>query len=328
MPVHLKSVARRLLCALATTWLAMHAASAGASAPPAPRQIADGVYAFIADSGEASVANGGRVGNSGFVVGTDGVVVIDTGASYQHGRQMLEAISRVTDKPVRLAIITHAVQEFLFGNAAFAERGIPILAHQETVELMQARCAHCLERLRLLLGNELDGTRLVLPGFQISAGTVIEAGGRQLELLHFGWASTPGDLAVFDRATGTLFAGGLVSVDRIPEIRDCDFEGWLRALDRLESLPVERVVPGHGPVSGPNAINATAGYLRALDAEMKYLYANNSSLLDSVDAASLPAFRHWALYGTAHRQNALHRYLQLEIEELGGDPRSTAMPQQ
>jgi hypothetical protein len=33
------------------------------------------------------------------------------------------------------------------------------------------------------------------------------------------------------------------------------------------------------------------------------------------------------MYATIHRQNALHRYLQLEIEELGGDPRSTALPQ-
>jgi hypothetical protein len=46
-----------------------------------------------------------------------------------------------------------------------------------------------------------------------------------------------------------------------------------------------------------------------------------------VDNAALPAYGAWAMYATIHRQNALHRYLQLEIEELGGDPRSTALPQ-
>jgi glyoxylase-like metal-dependent hydrolase (beta-lactamase superfamily II) len=64
------------------------------------------------------------IGNSGFIVGKTGVVVIDTGISYRHGRRMLEAISRTTGKPVELVIITHAVQEFLFGNAAFDELGI------------------------------------------------------------------------------------------------------------------------------------------------------------------------------------------------------------
>ena len=192
---------------------------------------------------------------------------------------------------------------------------------------MKARCAHCLDNLRPVLGDELEATRLVLPGRLVSESTAIEAGGRSLDLLYLGWASTPGDLALFDRATGTLFAGGLVAVNRIPEIRDCDFEGWTRALDALRKLPVKHVVPGHGPVSGVEAIGSTADYLRALDERIKALYASSSSLLESVDKAELPAYGAWSLYGTTHRQNALHRYLQLEIEELGGDPRSTALPQ-
>lgn len=292
-----------------------------------PEKVADGVYAFVAETSEISPANRGNVGNSGFIVGPTGVVVIDTGISYRHGRRMLAAIGRVTDKPVELVVVTHAMQEFLFGNAAFEERGIAILAHSETAALMKARCAHCLDSLRPVLGDELEGTRLVLPQRQVSASTAIEAGGRTIELLYLGWASTPGDLALFDRATGTLFAGGLVAVNRIPEIRDCDFEGWTRALDSLRQLPVKRVVPGHGPVSGADAILSTADYLRALDTKIRALYAKSSSLLESVDRATLPAYGTWGTYATTHRQNAQHRYLQLEIEDLGGDPRSTALPQ-
>ena len=84
-----------------------------------PERVADGVYAFIADTGEISPANRGNVGNSGFIIGPTGVVVIDTGISYRHGRRMLAAIRRVTAKPVELVVLTHAMQEFLFGNAAF-----------------------------------------------------------------------------------------------------------------------------------------------------------------------------------------------------------------
>jgi glyoxylase-like metal-dependent hydrolase (beta-lactamase superfamily II) len=292
-----------------------------------PEKVADGVYAFVADTGEISPGNRGNVGNSGFIVGPNGVVVVDTGTSYRHGKRMLSAIGRVTAKPVELVVVTHAAQEFVFGNAAFEERGVAILAHNETVALMKARCAYCLDNLRPVLGDELEGTRLVLPRRQVRASTTIEAGGRTVELIFLGWASTPGDLAVFDRATGTLFAGGMVAVNRIPEIRDCDFEGWTRALETLRALPVKRVVPGHGPVSGPDAILSIADYLRALDEKIRALYARNSSLLESVDNAALPAYGAWAMYATTHRQNALHRYLQLEIEELGGDPRSTALPQ-
>jgi glyoxylase-like metal-dependent hydrolase (beta-lactamase superfamily II) len=293
-----------------------------------PQKVTDGVYAFIGDTGEISAANRGFVGNSGFIVGPSGVVVIDTGTSYRQGRRMLEAIARITDKRVGLVIITHAVQEFLFGNAAFEERGIPILAHRETTKLMKARCEHCLENLKPVLGAELEGTRLVAPRRQIDATTTIDAGGRRLKLIYLGWASTPGDLAVLDPDSGVLFAGGLVCIGRIPDIRDSDFEGWQRALKQLEEFKPVRIVPGHGPVSGPEAITQTVAYLYALDRVIKSLYAESSSLMEAVESAVLPAYRDWPLYATTHRQNALHRYLQLELQDLGGDPRSTALPQQ
>ena len=293
-----------------------------------PQKVTDGVYAFVGETGDISAANRGFVGNSGFIVGSSGVVVIDTGTSYRHGRRMLEAIARITDKPVELVIITHAVQEFLFGNAAFDERGIPILAHRETTKLMKARCGHCLENLKPVLGAELEGTRLVLPQREIDATTTIEAGGRHLELIYLGWASTPGDLAVLDPDSGVLFAGGMISINRIPDIRDSDFEGWQRALKKLEELKPVRIVPGHGPISGPEAVTQTAAYLDALDRVIKSLYAESSSLMEAVEKAVLPAYRDWPMYATTHRQNALHRYLQLELQDLGGDPRSTALPQQ
>lgn len=291
-----------------------------------PEKVADGVYAFVGAPGPVTAANRGFVGNSGFIVGKSGVVVVDTGSSYLHGKRMLDAIAGVTDKPVVLVIITHAVQEFVFGSRAFVDRGITLLAHGETTKLMKARCDHCLKNLRPLLGAELEGTRLVIPRREISATTTLDDGGRPLEVYFLGWASTPGDLAVFDRTSGVLFAGGMVAIDSIPDIRDSDFDGWQRALPRLAELKPTRVVPGHGPVSGAGAIAATASYLEALDRKMRALYAQSTSLMDSVEQATLPQYRDWASYATTQRQNALHRYLQLELLDLGGDPRSTVLP--
>jgi len=119
----------------------------------------------------------------------------------------------------------------------------------------------------------------------------------------------------------------MISIGRIPDIRDCDFEGWQRALGGLQGFKPARVVPGHGPIAGAEAIAGTEAYLNALDRVVQTLYAESSSLMDSVEKATLPAYRDWALYGTTHRQNALHRYLQLELHDLGGDPRSIALPQ-
>jgi glyoxylase-like metal-dependent hydrolase (beta-lactamase superfamily II) len=307
------------------TILALAPTLAG-GADKAPIRIADHVYAVPGDAGTVSRDNRGRVANAGFIVGPSGVIVIDTGVSYRHGQQILAAIRSVTALPVKLVIITHAVREFVFGAAAFEETGATIAAHRETVELMQARCEHCLQRLRDQLDDEMRGTRLVLPTGIVDASTPFRAGGVRVELMYFGWAATPGDLAVYHPASGTLFAGGLVSADHVPEIRDCDFEGWQRALRQLEELPVKHVVPGFGPPSGPESIHATAHYLAALDARSRELYEQTGSLLQALDHADLPEFAGWTGYEPNHRRNVLHRRLQLETEDLGGDPRSTALP--
>ena len=282
-----------------------------------PIAVADHVYAFIGERGEISPANLGNVGNSGFIVGRSGVIVIDTGASYRQGKQMISAIRTVTDQPIVLVIITHAVQEFVFGASAFAETGADLLTHAKSADLMRQRCTHCLDNLTSQLGQEaMSGTRLVVPQRTIERSESMRVAGRDIELLYFGWASTPGDLAVFDRASGVLFAGGLVSNGRVPELRDGQLAGWLDALEQLQRMPVRIVVPGHGPAGGRELVDLTTAYLRALDAQVQSMYRHGATLTQTVDEVALPAFSNWDLYSTLHRQNALHRYLQLESEEL------------
>jgi glyoxylase-like metal-dependent hydrolase (beta-lactamase superfamily II) len=301
-------------------------ASPGAAAHALePVDLAEGVYVFLGDTGPVSTENRGNTGNTGFIIGPSGVIVIDTGVSHLHGTRMLEAIRRRTDLPVELVILTRATQEAVFGASAFA--GARLAAHRETVSLMRARCARCLEEIEPLLGAELAGTRLVIPSVEHDGSDEIRAGGTTLHVLHFGWASTPGDIAVWHPQSRTLFAGGMVSAGRVPEIRDCDFDGWRNALDRLATLPALHVVPGHGAPFSRQAIAATRTYLDALDRKVRTLYAANVGLLDALERADVPEFANWGSYGSLHRRNALHRYLQLEIEDLGGDPRSVALPQ-
>ncbi|MCW5626421.1 MAG: MBL fold metallo-hydrolase [Burkholderiales bacterium] len=295
----------------------LRSVAADAAVPQPLVSVAPDVYVLPGHPGEVAPDNEGRVGNIGFVVGPTGVTVIDTGVSLAHGRALLAAIRRLTDRPVDAVIDTHAMQEFLFGNAAFDTPGTVFMTHARGAELMRARCEHCLQNLRQILGDAtMAGTRLIVPTETVAGDTRLTSGGRAFDLLDPGWASTPGNLMVLDRTSGVLFAGGVVAVDRVPELRDADFDGWIRALEALPSLPVRTIVPGHGPVVAAARAGETLAYLRALDERVRALYHAGTGLLDTVEQADLPRFAGWAGYPALHRRNVLYRYLALEVEDL------------
>ncbi len=292
---------------------------AAVAAPPDTRavEVAPGVFMLRGAGGEVGAGNLGRVGNAGFIVGEGGVVAVDTGTSYRHGQAILAAIAAVTSQPVKLAVVTHTRQEFLFGAAAFRERGIPVAMHAQAARLMAARCEGCLRTLVRTLGDEpMRGTAMFKPDREFDAGHMLELIGRPVEVLHFGHSSGPGDSAVLDLRSGTLFAGGLVDSMRIPDVQDGDLAGWRRALDGLRARPLRAVVPGHGPLATPQAIDAMLRYLGQLEARAQALLDQGVALSEVADRAGLDEFAGWDQADTVHRRNASIVFLRLEREQM------------
>jgi glyoxylase-like metal-dependent hydrolase (beta-lactamase superfamily II) len=140
--------------------------------------------------------------------------------------------------------------------------------------------------------------------------------GRPVRVLHFGHSSGPGDIAVLDVASGVLFAGGMVDVQRVPDTQDSDLAGWRRALAELREMPVKLVVPGHGPSAPASAIGAVQTYLAQLEARARELLAAGASLSSVPDASDLPAYESWDQYETIHRRNASIVFLRVERESM------------
>jgi glyoxylase-like metal-dependent hydrolase (beta-lactamase superfamily II) len=279
--------------------------------------LAPGVYLLPGSGGGADENNLGRIGNAGFVVGDAGVIVIDTGTSLAHGREILRAIKAVTDKPVKLALVTHTRPEFLFGGAAFKEAGIPIRMHRRTATLMASRCETCLRTLRQVVGvGPIAGTTLYQADQTFDAAHTLREAGRAVSVLYFGHSSGPGDIAVRDDASGVVFAGGLLDAQRVPDIQDADLEGWKRALRSLRESAPNLLVPGHGPASPPALIATVEGYLAQLETKLRSLVRSGVSLLDIADAGELPQYANWDQYDTIHRRNASVAYLRFERELL------------
>lgn len=290
---------------------------AHASGVPHPEQLAPDVYAVIGDTAPAAPANRGVVGNAGILIGPDGVILIDTGTSARQARQLLDDVRRITAKPVVLAINTHQNPAFVFGNSTLRKAGIPLLAHDDTAALIGERCMRCLKLLTEALGAaEMEGTEVVRPLLTIAQSTTITAGGRTIDLLYYGPTSAPGSIAVYDRESRTLFGGGLVSLDRIPDAKDADLGQWRAALSSLQALGAARVVPGEGPVSAVSRLAELDGYLARLGPAVSAAYGRGVSLGEAAGAAPLPSYSHWAQYGNMHGKNVEQLYLRLEKRAL------------
>ncbi len=330
LPLRRRRVLSHLAAALAPLpWAAAGAATAADNAPAgdsgAAVEVEAGVYLLPGRPGAADAGNLGRIGNAGFVVGRGGVVAIDTGTSRAHGEALLAAIAQVTPLPVKLALVTHTQPEFLFGASAFQARGIPVAMQRAAAELMAARCEGCLKTLVRELGEgAMRGTVMFKPDRLLEQTEVIETIGRPLLVQYAGHSSGPGDIAVLDVRSGTLFAGGLLDNRRVPDIQDSVLDGWHQALAGLRTLRLNTIVPGHGPAAAPELIDTVERYLLRLQGRVSTLFQAGTALSEVPDAAALPDYRRWDQYDTIHRRNASILFLRLErssLLELTGDRR-------
>ena len=306
---------------LSGTLLALLATAASAD-PMRSVEVAPGNHVLVGSRNEASRQNRGEVGNLGFIVGDEAVLVVNAGTSYAHGRQLLAQVAgEAPGRRMTMLVLTQPVPEFVLGAAAFADLRVPVVAHEAAARLLAQRCEQCLENLHALLGDEaMTGTRVVAPDRSISGDTLIDLGRREVELIVPGWNSAPGDLMVFDRRARVLFSGTVVTERRIPEVRDARIEAWRETLARIAALSPRIIVPGHGAPGDKRLLDALDGYLVALERFVVGRLNGGASLQETINAAEtdvafLP-YRDWAGYPAIHRRNVHHRYLELEARSF------------
>lgn len=253
--------------------------------------IAPGVFALIGRGGVTDADNEGRVANVAFVVGPRGVVVVDSGACARQGEDIIDAVARVTPRPILLLVLTHAGQEAVFGAAAFQAHGIPVLMHRDAAVLMASRCETCLRVLRETLGEQtIKGTRIVTPDRVVATSQPIDLIGGRLRLIVPHSPAGARILAVLDEATRTLLTGSLVTIGEVPDLRDAEGVGWRDTLALLVATGCRHLVPGYGRPGTCADIADVDRYFVALDRRVRDIVAAGLGLSDAAAQADLREF--------------------------------------
>jgi cyclase len=286
-------------------------------------EVGDGLYAYLQPDG------GWGWSNAGLVVDGEQTLLVDTLYDLALTERMLRAMRRAVPATARIDTLvnTHANGDHCYGNKLVD--GARILASERTAaempELPPAAMAALIEQapamgelgaffLECFGAFDFAGIELALPDETFSGELSLRVGDRELSLLEVGPAHTRGDTLVHVPAQRVLFSGDILFSEAHPIAWAGPVSNWIAACDRILAMDVETIVPGHGPLAGPDAVRELKAYFEYLYEQARACHAQGMTALE---AARSIALERWADWGEGERLvvNIANIYA-----ELSGDP--------
>src|SRR5579864_3002771 len=224
---------------------------------PAPdfklEKLGDGVWAAIGSDGFKAGAN------AGFVVGEDGVAVVDTFEDPGAAKELLAEIRKITPLPIRFVVNTHYHLDHVNGNDVFAAAGATVLAQRNVRDWMRT------ENLKWW-GNKIKPEMkarvesLKLPDVVYDKGVDLYLGSRRLQVRSYP-GHTGGDSIVYVHDAGVVFCGDLFWNHHLPNLTDATTDQWIKTLEALAGYGAGRFVAGHGEPGTVLELQAFRQYL-------------------------------------------------------------------
>jgi glyoxylase-like metal-dependent hydrolase (beta-lactamase superfamily II) len=287
-------------------------------------KIASDTYFFFGNIAEVDGVNRGFNGNAGFVVTRDGVLVLDALGTPALARRMITTIRKVTKKPIRYLVISHAHPDHYYGASAFAGiPGIRIVSHSGTEGYAySATIERSVGYRKVFLPREMKNFHAVVPDIMVGGGNpshlVIKLGGKTFEIYDTGFHHSHGDLVMWQKEDRILWISDLAFNGRVTYIGD----GHLHEIGAMQDWMLQQfpdvvlMVPGHGAPQTPpfSMVASTRRYVDALTEKMRKAIQQGQSLQDAVSLSGIREFEAWPLYDLNHWINANFVYRTLEEE--------------
>jgi len=269
----------------------------------------DGVWAAIARPGDPDA-----VGNAGFVVGSDAVLVVDAFATPAGAEELAAQIRQITPLPIRWLVNTHYHFDHVGGDAVFSKAGAAVVAHENVRAWV--RTENLKWRKEITAEDREKLARLVLPDVTFRDGVTIWLGDRRVDVF-FRPGHTGGDAVVFVPFADVLFGGDLIWRDVVPNLIDSSTDAWVDTLDGfLQSYPATTFVPGHGTVGHALEVRLFRDFLSGLRLSIARAMSEGvegPALVDKVRSGLRPRYGTWTWF-----DDFLPRDVEWTVEEMKG----------
>jgi cyclase len=239
--------------------------------------------------------------NPSFVVTSDGVVVVDTPQLPTRAVAMRKAAE--THGPIRYLINTEHHVDHIFGNHYFKGAGT-VVQHQGVYDnfMKEGQQPDAYDyAVEAIPTDDPDGAA-ILPdraayyadlnrgGIVFTGDLTLRVGDHTFHLLYTP-GHTPGQICVHVPEERLVLTGDTVFSECQTWLMTSDVEQWLKALDRIAALDVDKIIPGHGPVTTP-----------------AYLATQRAVLLDWEAAVADAVAKGWSREETIARVNFADLY--------------------
>jgi cyclase len=247
------------------------------------QKIGNGIWAAIVnDEGLAG-------GNAGFVIGDDGVLVIDTFQDPRPAKALLGEIRKLTPLPIRFVVNTHYHLDHVNGNDVFAAADATIVAHRNVRAWMRSENIKMLDP-PITAEKKARVASLTLPTVVHDSHLDLFLGARRINVRYYP-GHTGGDSVVSIPDAHVVFCGDMLWKDHIPNLIDASTGAWVESLGSMQKdYGPSTWVPGHGGVANAQDVMTFRKYLADLRAGIKREQAAGKSG-DGLVQALLPGLQ-------------------------------------
>lgn len=285
--------------------------------------LGDGCYAWLVPPGSWGLAN------SGFVVGSNDVLVVDTQNDMRLAGALLDAVKVAGHRRrVETVVNTHSDSDHWSGNLLFPDARIvasDACLHEMThMWLNQDRLAELARGDRAFARwirwrtetFDYAGWQPSYPTNTFSGERSLDVADRQVGLIEVGPAHTAGDIIVHLPENGIVFAGDILFTESTPMVWAGPIERCIAACETIMKLEPRYVVPGHGPIVGTDGVRQMRDYLHFVNHVATAAYESGRTPDEAYRDLDLGPYKAWT-----HASRVYHT---IKVVYRGLDPQRFA----